>query len=151
MQEIQGQSLGQEDPLEKEMATPPVFLPGNFHGQRSLAGYSPYGHKESDATKHACKQNNFIEILLTHLKCTLQWLLVYLKNHHHYKYHPRKKLQAYRQSLPVLHAPSSWQPLSTSVDLPPVDSSHKWNHTIHGLLSVASVTECDYLQGSTTP
>ena len=26
----------------------PVFLPGEFHGQRSLAGYSPWGCKESD-------------------------------------------------------------------------------------------------------
>ena len=26
----------------------PVFLPGESHGQRSLAGYSPQGHKESD-------------------------------------------------------------------------------------------------------
>ena len=29
----------------------PVFLPGEFHGQRSLAGYSPQGHKESDTTE----------------------------------------------------------------------------------------------------
>ena len=36
--------------LEKEMATTPVFLPGQFHGQRSLAGYDPWGHIESDAT-----------------------------------------------------------------------------------------------------
>ena len=28
-----------------------VFLPGKFHGQRSLAGYSPWGHKELDTTK----------------------------------------------------------------------------------------------------
>ena len=28
----------------------PVFLPGEFHGQRSLVGYSPGGHKESDMT-----------------------------------------------------------------------------------------------------
>ena len=42
------QSLGREDPLEKEMATTLVFLPGESHGQRSLAGYSPEGHKESD-------------------------------------------------------------------------------------------------------
>ena len=28
-----------------------VFLPGEFHGQRSLAGYSPWGHKESDMTE----------------------------------------------------------------------------------------------------
>ena len=50
-------SLNQEDPLEKEMATTPVFLPGESHGQRSLVGYSPYGHKESDMTeetKYAC-------------------------------------------------------------------------------------------------
>ena len=41
MQEMQVQSLGQEDPLEKGMATTPVFLPGKFQGQRSLVGYSP--------------------------------------------------------------------------------------------------------------
>ena len=29
----------------------PVFLPGEFHGQRSLVGYSPWGRKESDTTK----------------------------------------------------------------------------------------------------
>ena len=46
MQETQVQSLGQEDPLEKGMATTPEFLPGEFHGQRSLAGYSPWSHKE---------------------------------------------------------------------------------------------------------
>ena len=43
MQETQVQSLGQEDPLEKEMATHLVFLPGEFHGRTSLAGYSPWG------------------------------------------------------------------------------------------------------------
>ena len=31
----------------------PAFWPGEFHGQRSLAGYSPSGHEESDATEHA--------------------------------------------------------------------------------------------------
>ena len=29
----------------------PVFLLGKFHGQKSLVGYSPWGHKESDMTK----------------------------------------------------------------------------------------------------
>ena len=29
----------------------PVFLPGKSHGQRSLAGYSPWGHKESHTTE----------------------------------------------------------------------------------------------------
>ena len=36
----------------------PVFLPGKSHGQRSLAGYSPQGHKESDMTEHACTTTN---------------------------------------------------------------------------------------------
>ena len=39
-----------EDPLEKEMATHSSIFPRKFHGQRSLAGYSPWGHEESDAT-----------------------------------------------------------------------------------------------------
>ena len=47
MQETWVQSLGQEDPLEKGM----VFWAGEFHGQRSLVGYSPWGHKESDTTE----------------------------------------------------------------------------------------------------
>ena len=51
MQETCIRSLGQEDPLEKGMTTTLVFLPGGFHGQRSLAGYSPWGHKESDMTE----------------------------------------------------------------------------------------------------
>ena len=50
MQETQVQSLGQEGPLEKGMATP-VFLPGRFCGQRSLVGYSLWGRKESDMTE----------------------------------------------------------------------------------------------------
>ena len=35
-QESQVRSLGQEDPWKKERATTPVFLPGKFHGQKSL-------------------------------------------------------------------------------------------------------------------
>ena len=30
----------------------PIFLPGKFHGQRRLSGYSSWGHKESDTTEH---------------------------------------------------------------------------------------------------
>ena len=29
-----------------------VYLPGKFHGQRSLMGYSPWGYKESDTIEH---------------------------------------------------------------------------------------------------
>ena len=31
--------------LEKEMQSSPVFLPGECHGQRTLVGYSPWGHR----------------------------------------------------------------------------------------------------------
>ena len=40
-------SLGLKDPLEKGWQATPVFLPGEFHGQRSLVGYSPWDHKGS--------------------------------------------------------------------------------------------------------
>ena len=53
-------SLGQEGPLEEETATrssilawriPTTEEPGESHGQRSLAGSSTQGHKESDTTE----------------------------------------------------------------------------------------------------
>ena len=44
-------SLGWEDPLEEGMAPTPVSLPGESHGQRSLAGSSPWGRKELDTTE----------------------------------------------------------------------------------------------------
>ena len=50
MQEMWVQSLGQEGHLDQEMATHSNILPGEPHGQRSLEGYSPWGHKESDMT-----------------------------------------------------------------------------------------------------
>ena len=45
------QSLGREDPLEKEMAAHSSVLAWRIHSQRSLVGYSPRGHKESDMTE----------------------------------------------------------------------------------------------------
>ena len=51
MQETRVQFLGQEDlPLGKERAIHSSILAGKSHGKRSLAGYSPWGHKESDMT-----------------------------------------------------------------------------------------------------
>ena len=47
LQETWVRFLGWEDPPEKEIATPPVFFPGEFHGQRSLVGYNPWGHKKA--------------------------------------------------------------------------------------------------------
>ena len=38
-------------PCRREWLPTPVFLPEEFHGQRNLAGYLPWGHKESDTTE----------------------------------------------------------------------------------------------------
>ena len=51
MQETWVQSLGWEDPLEKEMQPVLLLLPGKSHVWRSLVGYSPWGRKESDRTE----------------------------------------------------------------------------------------------------
>ena len=45
------QSLDWEDPLERKQLPTPVSWPREFHGQKSLAGYSPWSHKESDTTE----------------------------------------------------------------------------------------------------
>ena len=51
MQETQVQLLSQEEALEEAWQPTPVFVPGEFHGHRSLAGYSPWDHKESDTNE----------------------------------------------------------------------------------------------------
>ena len=48
MQKIWVWSLLQEDPWRREWLPNPVFWPGEFHGQKSLVGYSQWGHKELD-------------------------------------------------------------------------------------------------------
>ena len=45
MQETWVRSLGLENPLENGMATTPVFVPGESHGQRSLTGCSPWDRR----------------------------------------------------------------------------------------------------------
>ena len=51
-QEAQVQSLGQGGPWRRRWQPTAVCLSGESHGQRSLAGYSPWGRKESDTTSH---------------------------------------------------------------------------------------------------
>ena len=51
MQETWVRSLSWEDPLEKGMAAHSSILAWRIPGQRSLAGYSPRGHTESDTTE----------------------------------------------------------------------------------------------------
>ena len=79
MWETKVQSLGQEDPLGKEMATTPIFLPGESHEQRSLADYSPWSCKESDTTKrlstHIVITTTIYTCLFHPLKFTLDMVL----------------------------------------------------------------------------
>ena len=56
--------------LEKEMQPTAGFLPGEFHGQRSLADCSPWGHRESDMTEwlthtqtHTLHSNSYLFVL----------------------------------------------------------------------------------------
>jgi len=46
----------QVNPWSRKWKPPSVFLPGKFHGQRTLAGYSPQGFKESDMTEKLSMQ-----------------------------------------------------------------------------------------------
>ena len=53
MKPIYGQLYNQVRKIfwRREWLPTPVFLPGEFHGQRNLAGYNPWGVKESDTTE----------------------------------------------------------------------------------------------------
>ena len=55
-------SLGQEDPLEKERQPNPIFLPGEFYGQRSLVHYSPWGCKESKSNEQLSHSLPFLSV-----------------------------------------------------------------------------------------
>ena len=51
MQETQVSPWLGRFPWRREWQPTPAFLPGGFHGQRSLAGYSPQGRRELDTTE----------------------------------------------------------------------------------------------------
>ena len=51
-------------PLEEGTAAHLVFLPGEFHGQRSLAGYSSWGHKQLDMTERLSTHTEVFALLL---------------------------------------------------------------------------------------
>ena len=59
-----------------------VFLPGKSHGQRILVGYSPWGCKESDKTKHITLESVKFVVMLTCLSVdvTLDWQAPYEKS-----------------------------------------------------------------------
>ena len=72
--QIQILSLGWEDPWSRKWQPTPVFLSREFHGQRSLDGYSPWHHKELDTTErlthiHTHTHTMFTEHLLQSCSC----------------------------------------------------------------------------------
>ena len=76
--------LGRSRAVRKWQPTP-VFLPGEFHGQRCLAGYCPWGCKEPDTTE---------QIILS-FSYTSQWLKWFIK---------KKKNTLFIQISPKLHS-----------------------------------------------
>ena len=73
MQEVWVRSLGWEYTLEKGMATYSGILVWEFHGQGSLAGYSPWARKELDVTERLTHTH-------THTAKVLSILLISLNN-----------------------------------------------------------------------
>ena len=57
-----GSIMGQEDPLEEEMAVHSSIPTWKTHGQRSLLGYSPWGLIESEARTHTSADPNSLLI-----------------------------------------------------------------------------------------
>ena len=57
------QSLDWEDPLERKWQPTPVSLPGKFHGQRILMGYSPWGRKELSMTERLFSLEGHTQLL----------------------------------------------------------------------------------------
>ena len=75
-------SLSGEDPLRRKCQPIPVFLPGESQGQRILASYSQWGHKESDMTEviwHARMQNPQTYSVRIHSLSRYQVIHTYIK------------------------------------------------------------------------
>ena len=62
MQETRVQSLVGKTSQRRAWQPTLVFLPGESHGQRSQAGYSPWGHKEPDTTLHDTKMSDTMSV-----------------------------------------------------------------------------------------
>ena len=67
-------SLSQEDPLEEDMVTHSSIPAGESHGQRSLEGYSPWGHKDLDMTKHKHRRRQRQPTYFSTLAWKIPWM-----------------------------------------------------------------------------
>ena len=69
MQETHIDPWVEKIPWRRDWLSTPVFLPGEFHEQRSLAGYSPWGSIESDTTEQLIFCFQFLYLYLQKHKC----------------------------------------------------------------------------------
>ena len=84
-QETQVHSLSGEEPLEEARQLTPLFLPGESHRQRSLAGYSPWGCKDSADTTEVV--HSFATCILLQFLLFLYRNSIYLANIQGYTSH----------------------------------------------------------------
>ena len=68
-------------PWRSKWQSSPVFLPGGFHGQRSLAGFSPWGHKESEMTNTHKLRLHFHSLWKEPSPCLLSPKATFVWNH----------------------------------------------------------------------
>ena len=112
-------SLGQRDSLEQGMASTPVFLSGESHGQRSLVGYSPWGHKESDTTEATWHMYTNTHVY------TSRWFIL-LRSRQRFRRAPGLSSLSFSQYplLSILHTvifmPQCYSPSSSHRLLPPL-------------------------------
>ena len=63
-------------PWSRKQQPTPVFLPGKFHGQKILVGYSPWGFSESDITEQLSIQHLQRICHMPNIKCYLYYSLI---------------------------------------------------------------------------
>ena len=65
-------------PWRRKWQPTPVISPGKFHGQKNLASYIPWGHKEMDMSEHACTEAGKTHWYLRYLQARLSFLMTLL-------------------------------------------------------------------------
>ena len=145
MQEMQIPSLGWCDPWRRKWLPTPVFLPGESHGQRSLAGYSSWGRKASYMTEHTricCYSSNkdpyiLIKLSLDILKVTE----IFVKNSTSLDFLENLEDLAILDMHPIVvtSGPESWLPLACATQFLIVSQEKA---CFHCLLLPSGLTLC---------
>ena len=105
-------------PWRREWQPTPVLLPGEFHGQRNLAGYSPWGRRALDLTEQLT-----LSLFFTFMEITQRREAGYFFNN--------RVDPAYKSLLPFPCTSASYLFASTCVSLPEASSDHLYHHHLH--------------------